>query len=414
VTTADDTAAKRFQYGTPEFNACPYEFYAKARETSAAYELPEAKMFLVSRFDDVRAACRNPQQFSSHRAVFGAGSPELEEVMKHGWPSVPALVTADPPEHTRYRKLVSRPFTASAVARHEPLIRETVATLIDDFINTGEVELLNQFAIPLPTRIIGHIMGVPANDQASFGRWADIIAESVSGYLPPQRSLECARGLVEMQHYFADLIDRRRGEPGDDLISALVTAEEDDARPLDLPEILELIRIFLAGGTESTASLLGSAFYQLLTHPEQFAQVRADHSLIPQMLEEALRLESPVQWNPRIVENEGVALEGTELPPGTRVMLNWGAANRDRAKFGDTADEFDIHRERTLHHAFGHAYHFCLGAPLARLEARIACEQLLDRLPDIELAVPPEEITFVGHGVVRRIERLPLRFRAAR
>jgi len=410
MTAVDEDKDGTQTFGSPEYNACPYAFYAKARTASPAYEIPDVGAFLVTRFDTVLEAARTPEAFSSHRPKFGAGDPELEAIMAEGYPAVAALVTADPPEHTRYRKLVNKPFTAGAVARHEPLIRETVTELIDAFIDKGEFELLTDFAMQLPVRVIGLIMGVPTQDQPNFTRWADIIAESVSGYLPRERSLECARGLVEMQHYFAGLIEARRGNPGDDLISDLLTAEEDAERPLDVPEMLEIIRIFLAGGTESTASLLGSAFYLMLTHPDQFARVRADHRLIPAMLEETLRLESPVQWNPRMVENPGISLDGVAMPPGSRVLLSWGAANRDPARFGPDADEFNIHRPRISHAAFGHAFHFCLGAPLARLEARIACEQLLGRLGDIELAVPAEELKFVGHGVVRRVDRLPLRF----
>ncbi|HEX9833894.1 MAG TPA: cytochrome P450 [Mycobacterium sp.] len=411
MTASDDNTDRAQTFGSPEYNACPYAFYDTARTAAPAYEIPDVGAFLVTRYDAVLAAAKTPEAFSSHRPKFGAGDPELEAIMAEGYPSVAALVTADPPEHTRYRKLVTKPFTARAVTRHEALIRSTVTELIDSFIDTGEFELLTDFAVQLPIRVIGPIMGVPSADQPNFGRWADVIAESVSGYLPRERSLECARELVAMQRYFAALVEERRASPGDDLISELLTAEEDAERPLDMPEILELIRIFLAGGTESTASLLGSAFYLLLTHPEQFAQVRADHTLIPAMLEETLRLESPVQWNPRMVENPDVSLDGVAVPVGSRVLLSWGAANRDPAQFGPDADEFNIHRPRAPHVAFGHAFHFCLGAPLARLEAKIACEQLLSRLGDIELAVPAEELTFVGHGVVRRVASLPLRFR---
>jgi cytochrome P450 len=400
-----------YVFASDEVNACPYPFYAAVRPQSPAYHVPSVNGVLVTRYEDVLGAAKQPAMFSNHRPLLGAGDPEFAAIHATGFPVVAGLVTNDPPEHTRFRKLVNRPFTNAAVSRHEPVIRETVSSLIDAFIQDGECELLTQFAMPFPTRVIGQVLGVPVEDQASFGRWSDDVAESVSGYISRERALECARSLVDMQHYFAGLIEKRRVEPGDDLISSLVTAREDDERPLDVPEMLELIRVFLVGGTESTASLLGSTFYLLLTHPDELAQVRTDHSLIPQMLEEVLRLESPVQWNPRLVESEGVHIEDVAIEPGSRVILSWGAANRDPAKFGDNADEFDIHRPQNTHAAFGHAFHFCLGAPLARLEARIACEQLLTRLDKLELAVPVGELTFVGHGVVRRIERLPLRFK---
>lgn len=401
--------AADFNFASPEVGSCPYPFYDAARAEAAVCPVPSVGSHIVTSFDDVLEAARTPEIFSSHRPRFGAGNPELEAIAATGYPSSAALVTSDPPEHTRYRKLVNGPFTPGAVSKHEPLIREVVSGLIDAFIDDGEAELMSQFALPFPTRVTGVILGVPTEDQSNFGRWADNIAESVSGYLPHERAVECARGLVELQHYFADLVEQRRKDPQDDLISHMVTYSENE-RPLDLPEILELIRILVAGGTESTAGLVTSAFYLLLKHPDQFAEVREDHSLIPQMLEEVLRLESPVQWNPRMVEKEGVEWKGASLAPGSRVLLSWGAANRDQSKFGEDADQFDIHRRGGPHAAFGHAYHLCLGAPLARLEARIACEELIKRLDQLQLAVSPDEVTFVGHGVVRRIERLPVKF----
>ena len=240
--------------------------------------------------------------------------------------------------------------------------------------------------------------------MANFGRWADYIAEISSGYVPRERALECTRGIVEMKSYFAKLIEERRQRPTDDLVSAVVTAREDEERPLEVPEILELIGIFVAGGSESTASLLGSTLYLLLTHPDQFAQVRADHRLIPQMIEEVLRFQPPVQWNLRTVMIEGVSVGEVAIPPRSRVMLGWDAASRDPERFGPEADRFDIFRKGPPHAAFGHAYHFCLGAPLARLEARIAYEQLFSRLSHIELAVPAEQLSFVALRMVRRLE----------
>jgi cytochrome P450 len=196
--------------------------------------------------------------------------------------------------------------------------------------------------------------------------------------------------------------------------SAIAPSEIDDATLRSaVVEILELIRTLVAGGSESTASLLGSTLYLLLTHPDQFAQVRADHRLIPQMIEEVLRFQPPVQWNLRTVMTEGVSVGEVAILPRSRVMLGWGAANRDPERFGHETDRFDILRKGPQHAAFGHAYHFCLGAPLARLEARIACEQLFLLLSNIELAVPAEQLSFVALDIVRRLESLPLRFTAA-
>ena len=411
MSTVDNPPTEDF--ASPAVSACPYPFYDRAREQTPAFPVPSMGGFLVTRYSDLTAVAKDTASFTSRRPTMGAGDPEFDAIRAQGYPAVAALVTCDPPEHSRYRKLVNKPFTPTATQRHEQLIRDTISGLIDGFVADGSVELMSRFAIPFPTAIIGNILGVPEDGLRNFGRWADIIAEMASGALPRERGLECARGIVEMQLYFADLIEARRQEPREDLLTALVMAQADEERALDVPELLELIRIFVAGGTESTASLIGSALHLLLTHPDQFEAVRADHSLIPPMLEEVLRLESPVQWNPRMVMTEGVAIDGVPIPSGSRVMLGWGAANRDREKFGPDADRFDIFRQGPTHIAFGHAYHFCLGAPLARLEARIACEQLFSRLEDLQLAVPAEELSFVGHGVVRRLAELPLTFRAA-
>ncbi|GAA0628849.1 cytochrome P450 [Sporichthya brevicatena] len=407
-------AAAPADYASPGVAACPYDFYDRARVETPAYPVPAMGGFMVTRYDTVCAVAKDTATFSSLRPTMGAGDPEFDAIRANGYPAVAALVTCDPPEHMRYRKLVNKPFTPKSTLAHEHLIRKTVADLIDRFEADGHVEIMSQFALPFPTTIIGAILGVPEDGLQNFGRWADIIAEMASGALPRERGLECARGMVEMQLYFADLIEQRRAEPGDDLLSAMITARADEERPLDLPEILELIRIFVAGGTESTASLLGSAMYLLLTHPEQFEAVLADFSLIPAMLEEVLRLESPVQWNPRMVYTEGAQIGDVPIPANSRVMLGWGAANRDPEIYGPDADRFDIFRKGPSHTAFGHANHMCLGAPLARLEARIACEQLFSRLEDIQLAVAAEDVQFVAHGVVRRVTGLPLTFRPAR
>lgn len=408
-TESDDS----MQFGSTAYNACPYKFYAEAREAPGPVRIEAANLHMISRYEDVKTAARDYRTFSSHRGAFGAGDPELEAIMKQGWPSTGALVTSDPPEHSRYRKLVARGFTASAVAQYEPLVHEVVRELIDGFEHAGEVELMGEFAIPLSVRIISRVMGVPAEDEARFAAWADMIAESVSGFLTRDRALECARGLVDMQHYFADLIEKRRAAPGDDLISRLVTAEEEDAEPLTMSELLEITRIFVAGGAESTASLLGSVILLLLTHRDQYEELLVNRALIEPALEESLRLESPVQWNPRVLEShDGIVGDGA-IAQGERAMLCWGAANRDAAAYGDNAGEFDIRRKGPQHLAFGHGYHFCVGAQLARTEASIAVNALLNRLPNLELVVPPSEVHFVGHGVVRRLAKLPLKFGTA-
>jgi cytochrome P450 len=405
-----------YVFASPEVSACPYPFYAAARDECPVYELPGGVGYLLSRYEDVSAAVTDTEHFSSHRPVFGAGDPEFEEIHARGYPQVPSLVTNDPPEHTRFKKLVNKGFTPRSITALEPSMHKVVDELIDAFVGDGTVELMTQFAMPYPTTVTGNALGVPPADHPRFQQWADDIADSVSTYVSRERALECKRGIVDMQHYFAALIEQRRAEPEQDLVSELVTARVGGERPLDVPEILEVIRTFVAGGVESTASLIGSAMFLLLTNPDQLSQVLDDHGLIPRMLEEALRMESPVQFNPRMIEKDGVAVRDVPVPAGSRVLLGWGPANRDPDQFGPDADRFDIHRGDAAgarqHLAFGHGPHFCIGAALARSEARIAFERLFTRVRDIRLAAPVDEIRYQG-AFVRRLERLPLRFNPA-
>lgn len=335
----------------------------------------------------------------------------MEAIEAEGYPQVPAIVTNNPPEHTRFKKLVNRPFTLRAVKKLEADMYKRVDTLIDSFVDVGSVELMQEFAIPFPVRVIGDALGVPEDDQVRyFKQWADDIADSVSLYITRERALECKRSLVQMQKYFVELIEQRRSDPGEDLVSEMVTARVEDERPLEVAEILELIRNFVAGGVESTASLIGSAMYHLLLNPDQFAAVYGDHSLIPQMLEETLRMEAPVQWNPRLVERDDAEIRDVHVPSGSRVLLGWASANHDPEAFGEDADDFNIFRQAEAKHlSFGSGVHTCLGASLARSEGRIAFERLFSRMSDIQLAAPADDVNYVG-AFTRRLERLPLEF----
>jgi cytochrome P450 len=226
--------------------------------------------------------------------------------------------------------------------------------------------------------------------------------------------LEAKREFVEFQQYFADQIEQRRSDPGQDLVSELVVAEIAGERPLNVPELLDFLRAILAGGNLTTMGLLGSGMLLLLKHPDQLEAVLKDFSLIPQMVEEVLRYESPVQWHPRKVKASGGAmLGGTHVPDSALVALVWGSANRDEDVFKD-ADRFNIFRDDVGEHvAFGFGTHFCLGAPLGRLEGCIAFERLFTRLADIECRIPLDEVRYHPAPNDRTLESLPLRFRAA-
>ncbi|WP_214102680.1 cytochrome P450 [Acrocarpospora catenulata] len=398
----------------PEVVAHPEELFAAMRRSCPVFYSEQMDTYMLARYDDVREAMRLPIEFSSDRPFFGTGDAELEAIQAEGYPQVPTLTMTDPPIHTRYRKLVNQAFSPKAVRELEPSIRRIVNEIIDVFAAGGEVEFVREFAGLVPGYVIADALGLPRADQDRFMEWADNFVDSIQGreILSRERQLECQRSFIEFQRYFAGVIEQRRRQPGSDLISSLVTARVAGERPLEMEEILDLIRIFLTAGNETTASWLSGTMLLLLTHPDQFAEVRADRSLIPVMLEESVRLVSPARWTRRTLTGEPFEMSGVTIPPGATVRPLWTSANRDEAYFPHP-DEFDIRRDNSAHMAFGHGVHFCLGVNLARAEARVAFEVLLDRLADITLAIPADEVRNLPVVGVNRLAALPLRFTAA-
>ncbi len=368
-----DEAAKRpedFAYPSEEMAQCPYPFYEAVRSACPVYQLPGEQTFFVSKYDDVLDVARRPDDFSSLRPPVEAGDPEFEAIRAKGFHQPPTLTNNDPPDHTRFRKLINRTFSAKAVEAMEPQIEEIVDLLIDDFVNNGTFDFVKQYAMMIPAMVIADVLGVPRDEIPMFKKWADDIQVLVTGFYAREQGLECMESLVAFQHYFAKQAEDRRSNPGDDVLTKLVTTEVSGERPLNTEEILELCRVFLVGGNETTASLLTNTVRLLLDHPDQFEQVRKDRSLIDAAIEESLRVESPAQWLGRRVLKDGVSVGGVDIPNGSRVLVSWASANRDDAVF-DRPDDFDITRESEQHHvAFGFANHYCIGVHLARAEVR--------------------------------------------
>ena len=393
----------------PEVQVCPFPYYATLRDEDPVHRLPGSEVYLLTRHADVHAALRRPQVFSSLRPSLAAADPEIAAIEAQGWPTVPTLTNNDPPSHTTYRKLIKTWFTSSAVARREPGIRAVIDDLIDAFAGRGSVEFVDEFADRLPSYVVGDFIGQPRDMAPTFKRWARDITQAVNPSATREEALEYRRSFVDFQHYFAGEIERVRADPGQDFLSFLVTAEV-DGEQLSVEALLDLLRVFINGGNETVASLLTNTMYYLLLDPEQLAAVLADHSLIPNAVEETIRLDTPGQWLPRTATDD-VEVAGTLIPKGARVLMMLGSANRDAAVFPDP-ERFDIRRSTAGHLAYGFGIHFCAGAPIARLEARVAFEALLDRLPNIRVAVPLHELEFVAQPILRQLERLPLEFDA--
>jgi cytochrome P450 len=395
----------------PDTIRCPYPFYAELHAGDPVHRLEdEDGVFLVTRYRDCLGVLGRPEDFSNKA---GPGLRQ-KDLMSPPAPSRPptyrvvrTLLTNDAPSHTRFRKLVAKAFSARRINALEPAIRAVAHELVDGFPADGEVDFVTAFAQPLPLVVIADFLGVPRSDLAVFRRWSDDAAEVLGGQLTPERSRECFDSLGELLEYFAGQVDLRRHEPADDFLTSLLDARIDGETPLSVEEILSLAYVTLVAGNETTANLLASMTWLLLGHPDVLARLRADRSLVPAAVEEALRLEAPVQGSVRLTRRD-TEVDGCPVPAGSRVLVVAGAANRDRAVFADP-DRFDLDRPASpAHLTFGKGAHFCLGAALSRLEGAVALEVLLERLSSLT-AVDGFVPEYVDNAVLRGLRSLPVK-----
>ena len=395
--------------------SCPWTFYRQLHEHSPVYRMPENGAYIVSTFDELRDVLGDPEVFSS-RAGTAAGIQadrarlHQEILAERGWRHVATLQRTDPPEHTRYRKLLNRVFTARRVAAMAAHIDDVTNGLIDGFAARGECEFMAEVALPLPGIIIAEELGLPADGIHTFARWADAMLALSMRILSEDETRAVAETELEAQHHLAAAFEARRTDPQDDLISALVHAHGSDDEPLTVPELQNLMHQLVTGGFETTTSALGHGMWLLLRHPDQLALLRNDPGLMKGFIEEVLRIESPVQGLSRRTTRD-VEVAGTTIPEGSLVFVRYGAANRDERQFPD-ADRFDITRTNvTQHLAFGAGNHYCIGAALARQEMHSVFTNLLRRLDDIELAAPMPEPAHHPSIFLLPLKELRLRFR---
>jgi len=387
----DATDITKVNMVSPEVLECPYPYYERVREEAPVHQTPLG-FWAVSRSEDVLSVVRNPEMFSSlaqSNSFVTTPPPEVIEIAKQGYPRVNTLLSNDPPSHTQFRNLVNKAFLPKRVAQLEDSIRKIANDLIDAFINDGKVDLVEQFAVGVPLTVIADALGVDRADMPKFKKWSDDSVAPLSGMLTPERQIECAHSRIEFQKYMVDRVHEREANLRDDLLSDLVQARFDSGERagegMTMAEMLDVIAQLLVAGNETTTKLIAAATLMLVENPEQMAKVRADHSLIPNLVEEALRMEAPVQMLPRFTKDD-VEVGGVAIPKGSVVMVMYGCANRDGAKYPNP-DMFDIERDNArTQMAFGQGPHFCVGAALARSEARIAFELLLSRLNNIALA----------------------------
>jgi len=381
---------------SPTFREDPYPVYRRLRDEYPVYHNEELGFYALSRHDDIVAALQDVETFSSSNAL-GIGAPK--EVLDQ----IPMMMLLDPPRHGQLRALVNRAFTPRRVAGLEPRIRGLARGLVDDIIEWGSCDLVAHFSGPLPATVIAELLGVPPDDGRMFREKSTaIVTQDAKG----GGELDFTPA-IELMMYMTAAYDERRERPRDDLMSALLEAEIDGER-LSQEELLGFAFLLLIAGNETTTNLISNAVALLDQYPDQRRQLIDDPSLLPAAIEEFLRFESPVQGLSRTLRKDTVIHDHT-IPQGAQLLLLYASANRDERRIDDP-ERFDISRDTKPHLAFGFGTHFCLGASLARLEARIALEELLARMPDFRVDFAASER--LGGGVVRGWGALPLEFEA--
>ena len=372
-----------------DFRRYAYEVYANMREEQPIYPIMHkngSRSWLITRHEDVLAVLKDPRFTKNYLRVaddeYISQLTEVDRFMTNN------LLALDPPDHTRLRALVQKAFSPRLIRAMRPRIQAITDSLLDAVQDQGRMELIADYAFPLPIQVIAELLGIPTEDKEKFRHWSGIV-------IRPHRTKESRLADVpELQAflaYLADISEQRREDPREDLLSALVQAEEAADRLSEI-ELYSMLMLLIVAGHETTVNLIGNGVVTLIQYPEQLALLRANPSLIGAAIEELLRYDSPVESSTDRFALEDVTIGGQHIACGDHVLVIIASANRDRASFGEKADDLDIMRAENPHVAFGHGIHYCLGAALARMEGAIAIGSLLERAPNVRLALPMEEL----------------------
>jgi len=382
----------------------------REREPVTRVAMPDGwTVWMITGYDEVRGALADPRLYKDWMSKLRPeGSPPdpFDFLNTH-------LLALDPPAHTRLRKLVSKAFTMRRVAGLRPRIEAITSVLLDamDSGRSAEVDLIEAFAFPLPVIVICELIGIPAADRAQFQIWSHAVVSSV---VTPEEMSSAASGMFG---YFTDLVAAKRQAPADDLLSALIAARDDGPDgpdgsdgSLDEQQLIGMLFLLLIAGHETTTNLIASGTLALVTHPVELARLRSNPALLPSAVDELLRYCSPVTHATERFTLEPVEIGGVTIPAREWVLCATSSANHDPARFSDPS-QLDLGRDTGGHLAFGHGIHYCLGAPLARLEGEVAFGALLSRFPDLSLAVPASTLRWRPSSLIRGLESLPVRLR---
>ncbi len=365
----------------------PYPLYRDAREQAGVFYADAFDVWVVTRYEDVRAVLTDSSRFSSGYLIRTPHTPApgVMEILQRGHPEVRILLNQDPPEHARARSLVTKAFGPRRVRVLRPRVQEITDGLVQAFAADGHADLIRQLTLPLPLRVICELIGLPLADAEQVRAWTDDLALLTSFGATPEQQTAAAHGSVAFEEYLADQVAQRRREGRDDLLTDIVNARVEGEQPLTTDEIISLLMTLVFAGHETTANLIGTALLLLLQRPALWKAAADEPELVEAAVEETLRLDAPVQGMFRLAIAE-TEMCGVTIPAGAQVFALFGAANRDPAVFADPDDFQPDRAEADRHLSFGRGIHFCIGAALARVEAATAISTLARRLPGLRLA----------------------------
>ncbi|SBT43258.1 cytochrome P450 family protein [Micromonospora narathiwatensis] len=397
---------------TDEFAADPYPTFARMRADRPVCPVssPRFDSYLITRFDDVRAALTDARL---SKDLYGPGQHYLRIFGPNSEGLNKNMLNSDPPEHTRLRRIVSQAFAPRRIEALRPRVARIVDDLLDRVVVRGRAELMRDFAIPLPMTVICELLGIPAAEHGQVLGWTQVIRTSGSSRRSPEEERAAVQeAQLRLHHYLADLVRAKRARPADDMISALVEACDRDGT-LAEPELVTTTFLLLFAGHQTTADFLGNAVLALLAHPDQLELLRVTPRLLPSAIEELLRFDGPLPVASPRIATEDVEYQGVCIPSGSVVGVVINSANHDPEHFADP-DRLDVRRVRGPHLGFGYGVHYCLGVSLARMEAQIALGALLRRLPGLRLAVPLAEVRRLpAASPFRGLLELPVTFSAS-
>lgn len=395
-----------------EVQECPFQIYRQLQDEAPVWQMPGTNVFVVTRYTDIRDIIRDPARFSSSfGALLNAGSSnkEVEAIYGQGYEMVETLLTQDPPRHRVYRNLVNKVFSNKRIEGMRDYIQSITDELIDAWIDDGEVDLMNRLCVPLPIYVIADQLGVPRAELPLIKKWSDASASRLGRLADEEQQIQNAKDIVEFQHYFADLIDRMRENPEDNIISDLANNTIDEGRLLTKPEALGMIQQILVAGNETSTNAIAGGVVLLIQNPEEQAKLRANPDLINSAVEEILRLETPTSgmWRRATEDTE---IDGVAIPEGSFLMVRFAAGNRDESIF-PCGGEMRVDRDNADSHlAFGQGTHFCLGAQLARTELQVAMTALLKRTDNWSLVEGKNSLKHHPNVLLRGLMDLHIAF----